>query len=65
MIGTRLYEEQDFDAAIQLAAAGALSLDQLITGVAPLGRVAETFATIDADPSGIKYLIDCQSESLT
>ena len=60
MIGARLYEEQDFDEAIALAAGGKLSLDRLITQVRPIEEVGEAFAAIDANPAGIKYLIDCR-----
>ncbi|EMI46775.1 zinc-dependent alcohol dehydrogenase [Rhodopirellula sp. SWK7] len=59
MIGARLYEEQDFDEAIQLAASGKLHLDKLITKVSPLDQVQEVFEAIDANPDGIKYLIQC------
>ena len=59
LIGTRLYEECDFEEAIQLATAGKLSLDKLITAIQPIDQVQHTFETIDANPSGIKYLIQC------
>lgn len=60
LIGTRLYEACDFDEAIALAAAGKLHLDQLITQVSPLAEVQSVFETVDSNPSGIKYLIDCR-----
>ncbi|TWU38418.1 zinc-dependent alcohol dehydrogenase [Novipirellula artificiosorum] len=60
MIGARLYEEQDFEEAIQLAASGKLHLDKLITQVSPIEEVQQTFETIDANPDGIKYLIALQ-----
>ena len=59
MIGTRLYEEQDFDEAIQLVAAGALFLDELITQVSPIDDIQQVFETIDSNPDGIKYLVGC------
>lgn len=61
MIGARLYEAEDFDEAIKLAAAGKLHLEKLITKVSPLVEVQQTFESIDANPDGIKYLIDCQA----
>ncbi len=61
LIGTRLYEEEDFDEAIRLAAEGKLSLDKLITSIEPIDKTQETFESIDANPDGIKYLIDCQA----
>lgn len=60
MIGARLYEECDFDEAIELAAAGKLHLDRLLTSVRPIDEVQQTFEAIDANPDGIKYLINCQ-----
>ncbi len=59
MIGARLYQEEDFDEAIALAAAGKLHLDKLITQVNPIEDVQKTFEMIDANPDGIKYLIQC------
>lgn len=59
LIGARLYEEQDFDEAIQLASSGKLHLDKLITQINPIDKVQETFEAIDANPDGIKYLIQC------
>lgn len=59
MIGARLYEKQDFDEAIELASGGKLHLDKLITEVNPIEKVQETFEDIDANPDGIKYLIQC------
>jgi len=59
MIGARLYEAQDFEEAIALAAAGALPLDPLITQVSPIDEVLQAFETIDSEPTGIKYLIQC------
>lgn len=59
MIGARLYQEEDFDEAIALAGAGKLHLDKLITQVSPIEDVQKTFEMIDANPDGIKYLIQC------
>lgn len=59
MIGARLYEEEDFDEAIALADSGKLHLDRLITQVNPIDDVQSVFESIDKNPDGIKYLIDC------
>ena len=59
MIGARLYEEQDFDEAIALASSGKLHLEKLITQVMPIDKVQEAFEAIDANPDGIKTLIQC------
>ncbi|TWT65523.1 zinc-dependent alcohol dehydrogenase [Crateriforma conspicua] len=61
MIGARLYEEQDFDEAIRLADADKLHLDKLITEVVPIEKTQQTFEAIDANPDGIKYLIQCNA----
>ena len=61
MIGARLYEEQDFEEAIGFAAQGKLHLEKLITQISPIDDVQQTFETMDSNPDGIKYLIDCRS----
>jgi (R,R)-butanediol dehydrogenase / meso-butanediol dehydrogenase / diacetyl reductase len=61
LIGARLYEERDFDEAIALAASGKLHLEKLITRISPIDAVQETFEIIEANPDGIKYLIQCRS----
>ncbi len=58
LIGARVYEPEDFDEAIQLAASGALPLDQLITQVSPLGEAKQIFENIDTNPAGMKYLLE-------
>ncbi|MHA4845057.1 zinc-dependent alcohol dehydrogenase [Flavitalea antarctica] len=60
MLGARVYEPEDFDTAIELAASGELPLDKLITQVFPLEQIQEVFETIDNNPSGMKYLLDCR-----
>ncbi len=59
LIGVRVYEPEDFDEAIQLAATGQIPLDRMITEVAPLDRVQEVFQSIDRSPEGMKYLLAC------
>ncbi|GAB3958672.1 alcohol dehydrogenase catalytic domain-containing protein [Spirosoma harenae] len=59
LIGTRVYEPEDFDEAIQLAASGKLPLEQLITRISPLEDIQNVFQTIDNNPAGMKYLLDC------
>ena len=63
LIGVRLYEEADFEEAIELATSGVLALDQLITEVLPISDVQQTFELIDSSPDGIKYLIDCRGSA--
>ena len=59
MIGARLYEPCDFDEAIEIASSGRLFLDELITQVRLIDEVQDTFESIDANPDGLKYLIQC------
>ncbi|MBD2754372.1 zinc-dependent alcohol dehydrogenase [Spirosoma validum] len=59
LIGTRVYEPEDFDEAIRLAASGKLPLDQLITQISPLEDIQAVFETIDNNPAGMKYLLQC------
>ncbi|RRA98093.1 zinc-dependent alcohol dehydrogenase [Larkinella rosea] len=59
LIGTRVYEPEDFDEAIRLAASAELPLDQLITQISPLEDIQSVFETIDNNPAGMKYLLKC------
>ncbi|WP_257669404.1 zinc-dependent alcohol dehydrogenase [Parapedobacter tibetensis] len=59
LVGARVYEPEDFEAAIALVALGTLPLAELITKVLPLGRVQDAFEQIDQNPSGMKYLLHC------
>jgi len=59
LIGARVYEPEDFDEAIELAASGKLPLDRLVTQVSPLDDIQSVFETIDNNPAGMKYLLNC------
>ena len=61
MTGARVYEPEDYDRAIALAAEGVLPLEPLITSIEPLERLPELFATLDASPTTMKVLVDCRS----
>ena len=60
LLGARLYEEEDYEEAIRIAASGKVPFDSLITRVSELDKIQEVFEEIDNNPAGIKYLIDCQ-----
>lgn len=60
MLGARLYEAEDYDEAIQIAASGRIPFDTLITQVKGLGEIQSVFEEIDNNPAGMKYLINCQ-----
>ncbi|GGF36598.1 zinc-dependent alcohol dehydrogenase [Echinicola rosea] len=58
LLGARLYEEEDYDEALHIAASGAVPFEKLITKVGGLGQIQEIFDEIDQNPAGMKYLID-------
>ena len=58
LIGARVYEPEDFDEAISLAASGELPLDKMITQISPLADAKQVFETIDKNPAGMKYLLE-------
>src|SRR5262245_14752995 len=57
--GARVYEAQDFEEAISLAAAGALPLDQLITNVCPLEELEWGIRQLEKGGEVMKVLIEC------
>lgn len=63
LITTRNYNAVDFEAAIQMMAAGTVDFDALITKVLPLGEVQQGME-LCTSPNGevIKVLIDCQTQ---
>ena len=65
MLGARVYEPEDFDEAIALAASGILPLEKLITKIAPLEDAKRVFETIDRNPAGMKYILECNPQITT
>lgn len=61
MRGARVYEPEDYEKALSLVASGALPLEKLITGVAPLDRLPQTFHDLDSQANAVKVLIDCRA----
>jgi 2-desacetyl-2-hydroxyethyl bacteriochlorophyllide A dehydrogenase len=59
MTGARVYEPQDFDKAIELAASGVLPLDRIITDVRPLEGVAESIREMERGGEVMKILVKC------
>ncbi len=57
--GARVYEAQDFEEAIQLAASGALPLDKIITNVAPLDQLEWGLRQLEKGGEVMKVLIEC------
>lgn len=60
LIGTRVYEEEDFEKAIQLADSGRLPISRLISGVYPLEGAGDGFKQIESGGDVMKILLSCQ-----
>ena len=58
LCGTRVYERQDFEKAIELASGDALPLDLLITGTYPLERLKDALTELEQGGNAMKILID-------
>ena len=61
LLGARVYEPEDFDAAIALLAEGAFDAERLITAVEPLDRVPAVFDELSSGRPAMKILVDCRS----
>jgi len=61
LIGTRVYEPQDFDEAIDLLATTTIPFRQLITGVYALDGLEKGLLEMEQGADVMKILIDCQS----
>jgi 2-desacetyl-2-hydroxyethyl bacteriochlorophyllide A dehydrogenase len=57
--GARVYEHQDFEAAIQMAAAGSVPLARLITHTLPMEEVETGFHFLESGGAEMKVLIEC------
>ena len=56
--GVRVYESQDFAAAIALAASGRLPLDELITDIRPLAELQSSFEALAKGGRVMKILLE-------
>ena len=56
--GVRVYEPQDFTAAIALAASGRLPLDELITDIRPLDALKSGFEDMEKGGQVMKILLE-------
>ena len=61
LIGTRVYEPEDYTRAIALVDGGSLPLARLITSVEPLESLPALFANPSSASSAVKVLVDCRS----
>ncbi len=61
LIGTRVYEPEDFDEAIRLLASGAQPFTELITGVYSLDELQRGLQEMERGADVMKILVDCGS----
>jgi (R,R)-butanediol dehydrogenase / meso-butanediol dehydrogenase / diacetyl reductase len=59
--GARVYEPEDFDAALALLADGTLGAERLITAVEPLQRVPDVLDELSGGRAAMKILVDCRA----
>jgi (R,R)-butanediol dehydrogenase/meso-butanediol dehydrogenase/diacetyl reductase len=59
LCGARVYEPQDFDAAIELAASGRLPLDRIITTEVPLEGMIDGMHQMERGGEVMKVLVSC------
>jgi 2-desacetyl-2-hydroxyethyl bacteriochlorophyllide A dehydrogenase len=62
LAGARVYEPQDFEEAIALAASGAFPLDRIITGIRPLDGLADAMHQLEGGGPVMKILVKCAEE---
>ncbi len=65
LIGARVYERADFEAAAALLAEACEALTPLITAVYPLADTAAAFARLAGGSGVMKVLVDCRPEDVT
>jgi 2-desacetyl-2-hydroxyethyl bacteriochlorophyllide A dehydrogenase len=61
LMGARVYEAVDFENAIQLAAAGTLPLDRLVTTTVPLEELESGFREMERGGNVMKVLVECSA----
>jgi 2-desacetyl-2-hydroxyethyl bacteriochlorophyllide A dehydrogenase len=59
--GARVYEAQDFERAIAIAAQGRLPLERLITDVVPLSGLESAFHKMEQGGQVMKVLVECSA----
>jgi 2-desacetyl-2-hydroxyethyl bacteriochlorophyllide A dehydrogenase len=59
LAGVRVYEPQDFERAIEIAAAGRLPMDRLITNTVPLEGLGDAFRQLESGGQVMKILVSC------
>ena len=61
LVGARVYEAQDFDQAIELAASGTLPLSKIITKTVPIDGLADAFREMESGGEVMKILVRCSA----
>jgi (R,R)-butanediol dehydrogenase/meso-butanediol dehydrogenase/diacetyl reductase len=61
--GARVYEHEDFDRAIELAASGRLALDRIITQVRPVEELQAGLQLMESGGQVMKILLEIEPES--
>ena len=59
LVGARVYEAEDFERSIELAASGSLPLDRVITNVLPLEELAAGMRLMERGGDVMKVLVKC------
>ncbi|MFC5470516.1 zinc-binding dehydrogenase [Cohnella suwonensis] len=59
LLGARVFEREDFDRAIGLAASGKLPLSALVTDVLPLEKLEDGFRMMESGGNAMKILVRC------
>jgi len=63
MVGARVYEREDYDKAIRLAASGDLPLKEIITKIEPMSELQRVMTELSSrDSNAMKVLINCQEQ---
>ena len=62
IVGARVYQRRDFEAALALLAAGQIPAETMISRVLSLDDVAAAFAAMESGGQVMKVLLDCQTE---
>ncbi|MCQ8818851.1 alcohol dehydrogenase catalytic domain-containing protein [Pseudoalteromonas agarivorans] len=62
LVGARVYEDADFEMAIDLVDSGKIDLAPFITSVSELADISSAFASMDNNPTGMKALVSCQTK---
>ena len=65
LFGARVYEPEDFERAIELAAAGSMPLDRIITDIYPLEQLEEGFRQMENGGRVMKILLNLEGENET